>query len=315
MQTHETSNLLYDLLTEPCFRPVRHLLFIAVLICVAFGQSFFVFGSQREALGNHVYFFVITLTVVYIALAYFNLYYLVPSLLLKNKYVEYFLLLIGMTALILAAKYMAESRILASVGVERTFNGVTLLDNLSNLILTTICIAGSLITVLFQQWITDSNRIDDLKNKQLKSSITELKEHINPDFLFRIIRYASEEVKAEPEKVSGMLFKLSELLRYELYDCKRGQVLLKSDIDFVNAYLLLEQQLRDNFTCDLSVIGQANHFIRPFVFMPFIQDILKRNPAHLSIRFRIEPDLTELECTITEHTASESTTLCLKYAE
>lgn len=78
MQTHETSNLLYDLLTEPRFRLVRHLLLISVLICVAFGQSFFVFGNHREALGNDVYFFVVTLTIVYIALAYFNLYYLAP---------------------------------------------------------------------------------------------------------------------------------------------------------------------------------------------------------------------------------------------
>lgn len=317
MQTHETSNLLYDLLTEPRFRFVRHLLLVSVLVCVAFGQSFFVFGNHREALGNNVYFFVATLTIVYIALAYFNLYYLAPRLLLKNKYVEYFLVLIGITALILTAKYMAESRMLATIGVARTFNGVTLLDNLSNLTLNTICIAGSLITVLFQQWITDSNRIDNLKNKQLKNSITELKEHINPDFLFRTIGYASEEVKTNPDKVSGMLFKLSELLRYELYDCKRGKVILKSDIDFVNDYLLLEQQLRDSFTFNLSVTGQANRFIRPFVFMPFIQEIMKRDPAHLSILFKLEPDLTELECTITEFASSnhEPTTLRLKYAE
>lgn len=315
MQTHESSNLLYDLLTEPRFRPLRHLLLIAVLICVAFGQSFSVFGSHTRVPGNHVCLFVITLTAVYIALAYFNLYYLAPRLLLKNKYAEYILTLIAITAGILAAKYLAESRMLAAAGIERTFNAVTLLDNLSNLTLTSICIAGSLITLLFQQWITDSNRIGNLKNKQLKSSITELKEHINPGFLFRTIGYASEEVKAEPEKVSAMLFKLSELLRYELYDCKRGKVLLKSDIDFVNAYLLLEQQVRDHFTCDFSVTGQANRLIRPFVFMPFIQDILKRNPAHLSVRFCIGPDLTELKCTITPQTNPEPTTLRLTYAE
>lgn len=315
MQTHESGNLLYHLLTEPRFRPLRHLLLIAVLICVAFGQSFSAFGSHTRALGNPVCFFGITLTAVYIALTYFNLYYLAPRLLLKNKYAEYILTLIAITAGILAAKYLAESRMLAAAGIERTFNAVTLLDNLSNLTLTSICIAGSLITLLFQQWITDSNRIGNLENNRLKSSITELKEHINPAFLFRTIRYASEEVKTQPEKVSAMLFRLSELLRYQLYDCKREKVLLKSDIDFVNAYLLLEQQVREHFTCDLSVTGQANRLIRPFVFMPFIQDILKRNPAHLSVRFSIGHDLTELECTVTGQTNPQPTTLRLTYAE
>lgn len=78
MQTHESGNLLYDLLTEPRFRPLRHLLLAAVLICVAFGQSFSAFGSHTRALGNPVCFFGITLTAVYIALTYFNLYYLAP---------------------------------------------------------------------------------------------------------------------------------------------------------------------------------------------------------------------------------------------
>lgn len=317
MPTNQTSNLLYDFLTAPRFRWGRHILFLAVLICIAFGQSFFVFSSYTDTLGSTVYLFVGSLAVLSVTLAYFNLYYLVPRLLLKNKYTEYFLSLAGMITLFMAGKYLAECRILNTLGIVRTFNGITLLDIFSNLTLNTICITGSLITVLFQQWLTDTTRINTLENQNLKNSITQLKEHIHPDFLFRVIRYASDEVERDPAKISDLLFKLGELLRYELYDCKRGRVILKSDIGFINDYLSLEQQLSDTFTYTLTVTGPTNRFIRPFVFMPAIQETMKRLPRHIDIRFTVENEVMELECEATEGTVQNPpiTTLRLKYAD
>lgn len=299
MSRKERKSFLYDFLVEPKFRVGRHILFIAVLVSVALGQSFAVFSPETAVLGNKIYLFVISLVVVYVAFAYFNLYYLAPRFLLCNKYIEYFISLLGFTAAFMVGKCITEYQILSFVGVKRTFNEVTFLDNLSNLTLYTICMFGSVVTILFRQWIVDTNRIDTLENKRLKNSIDEIKNQINPDFLFNTIDYASLKVKTAPEQASGILFNLSELLRYELYDCKREKVILKSDVEFVRNYLMLEQQRSgSDFTYAVTTEGNMSLFIHPFIFMPIVQEIMGKDPDNISVCFRVDNSMVIFECKV-----------------
>ncbi|MEJ0102280.1 MAG: histidine kinase [Bacteroidota bacterium] len=58
--------------------------------------------------------------------------------------------------------------------------------------------------------------------------------------------------KKDPEKASQVLMKLSDLLRYQLYDSARNKVLLTADIHFLTDFLNLEKIRRDNFEFSIS---------------------------------------------------------------
>ena len=87
------------------------------------------------------------------------------------------------------------------------------------------------------------------------SEVEQLKEQVSPELLFKTLHHSGELTLSEPEKASKMLMKLSQLLRYQLYDCSRTKVLLSSEINFLNNYLTLEQNSQAQFNYELLADG------------------------------------------------------------
>lgn len=301
MPTAKHSNFLFDFLINPKFRIWRHMLLVVTFILISIGQSIFVYESQMELLGGKIYLIGTINTVLILVFVYLNLKTLAPKLLLKGKYVEYFAILTIGTALYIVLKGIVDFYILLDLGVVRNFNGVTILDGFSNLTLYTVCIASSSVSLLLKQWTTDMERINDLKGRQLKSSVDDLKKLLNPRFLSNVLDYTSEIVKVDPKKTSDILFMLSDVLRYQLYDCKREKVLLESDIEFINKYLLLEQLSgQNNYKYTLSTKDNYHVFIPPFIFISVVQRIIEQQPVDIHINFSVDGRFVLFECVATD---------------
>lgn len=299
MPTLHDQNVRFDFLTQSRFRVWRHLLFILVVFPVGLAQAFFVFDSHGEIPISTIYGFGTGFAIAIIGFVYFNIYYLASRFLSKGKYASYILALLLLVSGLVMVKYAAEYWIFSNVGINRTFNAITVLDGLSNLTLYAICIASGSITLLLKQLMADQARIENLENKQLKTSIDEIKNRINPQFLYATLDYAAEKVKYDPEQASDTLFRLSELLRYQLYDCTRDQVLLKSDIEFIRNYLfLVQQRAKSTFSFTVSVTGPTNRFISHALFMPWIEEIVRHHPTELFIQFHIDDCFIAFKCRV-----------------
>ena len=109
---------------------------------------------------------------------------------------------------------------------------------------------------------------------------------------------------SEPEKASKMLMKLSQLLRYQLYDCSRTKVLLSREINFLNNYLTLEQNSQAQFNYELLADGEVNRtLVPPLLFIPFVQYIVKSIneqrtsiPVSLKIHLKVEENTIIFTC-------------------
>lgn len=288
MAIDTTNNIVYDFLIEPRFRIGRHVLLILILIGDSAVQSMYVFDNHTGKLGLTFYVYIASLTVVNLLLTYFNIYYLAPRFLLRNKFLLFFVALLGSIVFLVAIESIVEYSLFVYLERVYPYTGIALLNYITEIILTTIFVSSSMISILLRMWVTDSKRIVDIEGQRLKSSIEAFKEQIAPDRLFEIIQYASEEVKREPRKASEVIMCLSDLLRYELYDYKRTKVILKSDIDFVRNYLFLAQQIIGSFSYSISIEGNMNLFVQPFLFMPFIRKILCQRPSDMSLHYVID---------------------------
>lgn len=302
-----TKNAVYDFLTESRFRIVRHALLILILMGYSAGQSMYVFDDHTGKLGLVSYLYTASLGGAYILLTYFNIYYLAPHFLKRNRFLPFSITLLGSILFLVATKNGIEYGLSLYLKVEYPFNGIKFINYITEVILTTICISSSLISYLLRMWIADRKLFFDIEGQKLKSSIQEFKDQINPVFLFNLIQYASEEVKSEPRKTSELIMRLSELLRYELYDCKRNKVILKSDIDFVSNYLFLTQQIAEDFSYSIFIDGNTNRFIQPFLFMPFIRETLSKRPNNLSLFYEIDNDTVTLTCKYRDGLSESST--------
>lgn len=131
---------------------------------------------------------------------------------------------------------------------------------------------------LFQRWVFDSCRINEMEKRRLQSELDQLKNQINPHFLFNMLNNASVLTHKDPEKASQVLMKLSDLLRYQLYDSMRDKVLLTSDIHFLTNLLELEKIRRDRFEYMVSREGNISSImIPPFLFVIFVENAVKHN--------------------------------------
>lgn len=298
MPIESTNNIVYAFLTEPRFRIGRHALLILMLIGYSVGYSLSVSDGHTGGLSLIFYVYWGSYASIQILFAYFNIYYLAPHFLLRDKYTPYFAILLGILCFLLVVKKAVDHGISVHLELDviSPVDSIMLLNYIIEVITTLICVSGYLIPLLLRMWMTDKKRIADIEGQKLKSSIEEFKEQINPDLLFCTIRHASEEVKREPRKASELIMCLSDLLRYELYDCKRTKVLLKSDIDFVRNYLSLVQKVVGNFSFSISIEGNINQFVCPFLFMPFLRETLNQLPDDMSLFYVIDKSTITLKC-------------------
>ncbi|MDU1892524.1 MAG: histidine kinase [Dysgonomonas sp.] len=302
MSTDKTKDFLYKFFIDPIFRVWRHVLLSVTFTFIAIGQSLIVFGEHVSTISSNTLCWFGALNIIGLSfLVYFNLIILTRRILLKRRYVEYFFCLFTVISIYLFIKGAIEIQILSDVGVDRKFNEIMLLDGVSNLMIYAICIASSSISVLFGQWTTDTQQITNLKNRQLKGSVEKLKNQINPKFLSDILDYVIGKVKTDSKEVPDILLRLSRILRYGLYDCMREKVLLKSDIKHINNYLSLNQlSAKNKYTYTITITGDTDIFVAPFLFMPIVQRILEQQPTDMQLDFNITDNIIAFECKVQE---------------
>lgn len=272
---------LYNLLVSPSFRVWRHVLAIVCVAIVAVSRTYVTFYLNIPALGNTIYLIFLCSIVAFGVVIYYNIYILVPKYLLKKKYAIYITSL-GLSVLLLVLFEMLTEYLvytLLDLPHERTsyFNPVSIIDLLSNFVMNTLCIAGIAMTILLRHWMIEESRVTELEKAHVHSEVERLKEQANPQFLSNILRRASSLTATNPEKASDMLYKLSQLLRYQLYDCAREKVLLASEISYLGNYLALEQQYSETFRYNIDSEGDINRaFIPPLLFIPFVHEVVEQ---------------------------------------
>lgn len=118
-----------------------------------------------------------------------------------------------------------------------------------------------------------------IEKEKLDTEMKFLKSQINPHFLFNVLNniYALTVIKSD--KAPDNLMRLSEMLRYMLYDSNDGKVSLQKEIDYLENYISLAS-LKDsrglNIKVDLDK-SQADLKIAPLLFIPFVENTFKHS--------------------------------------
>ncbi|MBE9600007.1 sensor histidine kinase [Pedobacter sp. MC2016-24] len=208
-----------------------------------------------------------------------NLYVLIPVYLFKGRYLHYvfWVFVVIVCSFILYTILKAQLPELRIKPVKQDDDGY-MADFLSlSMILCILCAATSGLK-LFQRWIKDNYRIVQLENIRMHTEMDFLKNQINPHFLFNMLNNSQVLIQTDPDRASEILIKLSDLLRYQLYDSGRQQVLLSADIRFLIHFLSLEKIRRDYFEFQVQQEGTEQAvLLPPLLFIPFVENAVKHN--------------------------------------
>lgn len=275
------NTLLDRLLMDPAYRIARHALLLVAVAAISLNQNIYTYGARMEQLGDIVYLAGLCTLITYVIVGYLHLYVLVPKLLLKKKYMAYIGYSTASVLLLILIRYAQEYWIFTSAGIPPVrssyFNIVSILDSLSDFMLTMICITGISMTVLLKHWMIENQRVSQLEKKQIQSEVDNLKEQVNPSLLFNTLNRTGVLSKSEPQKAADMVLRLSQLLRYQLYDGARSRVLLSAELNFVKDYLALEKFYSDTFDYRIEAENDLTGIlIPPLLLVPVVQYALKK---------------------------------------
>ena len=296
--------ILHNLLVSPKARVWRHVILIAALAAVSLNQTYVVFQQGLSALSYKLYLIVLVAFISYLFVAYYNIYMLIPKYLIKKRYLLYGTLVSISVILLLCVQNWVENATRVFLGEpEMAYSSpVTILNFVSSFVTISLCMAGGSISVLLKHWMEESQKVGQMEKMHVQSEIEQLKEQVNPQLLFNILDKSGKLAESEPEESSSMLFKLSQLLRYQLYDCSRSTVLLDAEIRFLGNYLLLEQMYSHQFEYSISAEGEIKRlFLPPLLFIPFVQwcvsQIYKQDKQGLiQVTFNVNKEMVEFTC-------------------
>jgi sensor histidine kinase YesM len=281
------------LIVDDQYRWLRHaVLWVGFLAIIFYSQWL------SEYSGAYKYYRLFCVYFTMMTMFYINMNVLVPRFFFKGRYILYLVLLLLLVMVFLAIMSALLNTYLNQPGnvVYRHYDDYRGFYE-GTVILIPIILVTTM-TKLFQRWMRDNERIAELKNITLTMELNELRNQINPHFLFNMLNGIKALVRKDPEKATIVILKLSEFLRYQLYENNDEKILLRSEINFLTNFLDLEKLRRDNLSTDISsqttprILNSV--FLPPNLFTTFVENAVKHSVtisgAESYIRITIEID-------------------------
>lgn len=279
------SNPLVRLLSESRFRWLRHTLFIGGGLILAFKEDMSIAEKYHAvpAAVRAIFYYDTFLFLSIMGLLYFNLLVLIPQLLFRSR-----MLLFGLSFIILVFLMYLCSWWLDSIFLKPVFPASMAMPH-SDLSFGNFIEKGLIIGILvgsvtgmkvFQKWIKDVKRMNELHETNLKTELEQLKSQVNPHFLFNTLNNLLVLVKTDQDKAAQVLLGLSDLLRYQLYDSAKEKITLVKDIAFIRNLLALEKIRKEDFSFNVETEGQLEGvMLPPFLFIPFVENAVKHGAS------------------------------------
>jgi sensor histidine kinase YesM len=214
-----------------------------------------------------------------LGLIYFNLYFLFPRYFKKGLYNHYFLgILFAATLFFLSAYVIQRIYVIYFGKLEQfavQFNISSFIENVTFPIVFLCATTGYKV---FKEWINDQARFAELEKEKLSSELNQLKNQVNPHFLFNTLNNLHVLTHTNPDKASDIILGLSDVLRYQIYDSQHDKVLLTKDIEIIKQYMELEKIRRDDLVINVQIRDNINGvLVPPLLFTNFIDNAIKHS--------------------------------------
>ncbi|MDB5144464.1 MAG: histidine kinase [Mucilaginibacter sp.] len=235
-----------------------------------------------------------------IGLFYVNFLYLIPKFLDKKKYKFYTVALIITIVVFGLGKY----------GIALIYKSFLLVhDNAKHVSFGSYFISAALTSIFFLflstalkfgvDWFLNERVQRDLENQRLSAELAFLKSQINPHFLFNSLNSIYSLAYQKSDTTPEAILKLSEIMRYMLYESNDNKVDLEKELQYLQNYIDLQKiRFGNKAFVDFKITGEVgNQQIVPLLLIAFIENAFKHGVANdpsVPICLRINLDGTHL---------------------
>jgi sensor histidine kinase YesM len=225
------------------------------------------------------------------SLFYLNMNWLIPRFLFKKKTGKYIILLLSILIIIIFLNSLYdnifdfEKLILKNspqLGKEPTaqMNGTFRIMPIVFLSILAIAISVSYKTI--NEFIKKEQENKEYENQKLNAELAMLKSQINPHFLFNILNNICSLALKKSDDTANAIIKLSDLMRYMIYDSSTDKVPLNKELQYIENYINLQRmRLAGATAIDYNVTADnMDKQIAPLLLIPFIENAFKHGISY-----------------------------------
>jgi sensor histidine kinase YesM len=273
-----------------CFFALPYLVFFPRMLDANFSMS------------DHMIASIICNNLFLVFFYYLNTLFLIPRLLMREKWLIYNITIICFLVIYLfVPKYIAswiappEIRTFSFNkplrGRSRTGNSRrSFVDFFNIAIFLLVFTVGTCIAVI-QRWLQIEENRKETESQKLQTELSFLKSQINPHFFFNTLNNIYSLAVVRSEKTAPAVMKLSSIMRYILTETTQEHVALSNEVDFIKNYIELQQvRLTEKTTVSFSAEGLIDEkIVAPLVFIPFVENAFKygistKSNSHIDIK-------------------------------
>lgn len=207
----------------------------------------------------------------WIAIFYLNSFVLIPSFFYKKKYLLYALGFFGSLLLAVTIHSILFKILLPNFDFDL---GRTLWFNTPTFLLT---IAASTAFTMISDRITEEKRTLQKEQENMKTELSFLRSQISPHFIFNVLNNIVALVRLKSDELEPTVIKLSGLMQYMLYETDEEKVSIKTETEYLQAYIDLQKQRFGKKVIIKTNIDIESDFdqIEPMLLIPFIENAFK----------------------------------------
>lgn len=174
------------------------------------------------------------------------------------------------------------------------------------IVMTFIGILCGIVALVIKGFITWFNEIkikEELTEKSHAMEMALVKSQFDPHLLFNTINNIDALILKDAVRASEYLNKLSDIIRFVLYETKGEKILLSKEIEYITKYIALQKIRTANedyvhFTIS-GTVGDKR--IAPMIFIPFIENAFKHTTNKklenaITVSILIADDTIQLVC-------------------
>jgi len=217
---------------------------------------------------SFLYLTLLTNTILVCAF-YFNIAILCPIFSRQRKYGKFF---IAQMATIVLFYYVIRFITYLFFPHDMPLPLGVQIFNYVNVVLVALCYS------LVRENIKVARERKEKENEALRSELLFLRWQISPHFLFNVLNNMVSLARKKSDTLQDMLFNLSNLMRYMLYETDEQKIPLEQEVEYLKSYISLQKMRLGNAVAidvTISVQASANIMIEPMLLIPFVENAFK----------------------------------------
>ncbi|MCK9421066.1 MAG: sensor histidine kinase [Bacteroidales bacterium] len=217
----------------------------------------------------------ILITIGFLAVSvYINLLWLIPVFFNQRRYWLFFILEIANILLFILLNFV----------VSYFFEGGKHPNFFSEIIAELILVLLFLIVSTLLKVMRDSVNLQDVElrmkeveKQKIEAELKALKAQIDPHFFFNTLNSLYSLTLDKSEKAPELILKLSDLMRFVIYESKDDLVPMGKQLDFLQSYIYLERLRTDeSLVLDFEIRGENLQIkTAPLLYIAFIENAFK----------------------------------------